>query len=164
MWFRDREAWRLIVRGYLPWLAALSLIWEVAQLPLYTLWTEAPPADIAFAVMHCTAGDLLIGSAALTISLLLTRSGSFRGWKWAYISSWTALIGVAYTVFSEWTNTTLFRWAYSELMPTIVLGATEVGLSPLLQWLVVPPLSFYLARISAAGRSPRRATRRAPGV
>lgn len=146
LWFRDRQAWRLIVRGYLPWLAALNLTWEVAQLPLYTLWTRAPPAGIAFAVAHCTAGDLLIGSAALAIVLMLTRSAALVGWKWARISSCTALIGVVYTVFSEWTNTTLFRWAYSELMPTIVLGATEVGLSPLLQWLVVPPLSLYLSR------------------
>ena len=148
LWFRDREAWRLIGRGYLPWLAALNLVWEVAQLPLYTLWKEASPAEIAFAVAHCTAGDVLIGCAALAIVLMLIRVGPLAGWKWARISFCTALIGAVYTVFSEWTNTALFRWAYSELMPTIVLGATEIGLSPLLQWLVLPPLSLYLCRIT----------------
>jgi hypothetical protein len=66
-WYRDPEAWWLIACAYLPWLGGLNLAWEIAQLPLYTIWTEAPPAGIAFAVAHCTAGDLLIGSAALVI-------------------------------------------------------------------------------------------------
>jgi hypothetical protein len=34
-WFHDRQAWRLIARGYLPSLAVLMLAWEVAHLPLY---------------------------------------------------------------------------------------------------------------------------------
>ncbi|MGH8690465.1 MAG: hypothetical protein ACREUS_05490 [Burkholderiales bacterium] len=114
LWFRDRQAWRFIARRYLPWLAALNLVWEVAQLPLYTLWQEAP----------------------------------LSSWSWIRISIGTALTGTLYTALSEWTNTTLFRWSYSELMPTIAFGGGEIGLSPLLQWLVVPALSLYLARIT----------------
>ena len=48
----DREAWRFIALRYLPWLALLSLAWEVVQLPLYTLWREATPGYVAFAVVH----------------------------------------------------------------------------------------------------------------
>ena len=144
-WFRDRQAWRLIVRGYLPWLALLNLMWEVAHLPLYTLWTQAPPADIAFAVAHCTAGDLLIGSAALAIVLILTRSGAVAGWKWGRISSCTALIGAVYTVFSEWLNVAVRKsWAYSSLMP--VIPPLDTGLLPVLQWVVVPMLASWSNR------------------
>ena len=31
----------------------LHLTWEIAQLPLYTLWREETPAYIAWAVIHC---------------------------------------------------------------------------------------------------------------
>ena len=53
-WYADRAAWRLIGLRYLPWLAGLSLAWEIAQLPLYTLWREDSLAWIAFSVVHCT--------------------------------------------------------------------------------------------------------------
>ena len=156
-WYRDREAWRLIARGYLPWLAALNLVWEIAQLPLYTLWKEATPAYIAFAVAHCTAGDLLIGASALAIALTLLRAGPAAGWHWVRVSVCAALAGTAYTIFSEWTNTTLFRWSYSELMPTIAFGRAEIGLSPLLQWLILPALSLYFAKIMRRGAATRHA-------
>jgi hypothetical protein len=155
-WYRDREAWRLIACAYLPWLAGLNVVWEIAQLPLYTLWREATPGYIAFAVAHCTVGDLLIGTAALVIALVLVRAGPLADWPWARISVCTALTGVVYTIVSEWTNTTLFRWAYSELMPTIALGPAEIGLSPLLQWLVVPPLALTLAKALLLRREARR--------
>jgi hypothetical protein len=45
---------------------ALNLVWEVAQLPLYTLWVEATPGEIAFAILHCTGGDAMIAAASLS--------------------------------------------------------------------------------------------------
>ena len=146
-WYRDREAWRLVL-SYLLWLAGLNLLWEIAQLPLYTIWREASAGAIAFAVAHCTAGDLLIGSAALAIALTLTRADSPSEWRWTRIAVFTTVLGVLYTAFSEWTNTTLFRWSYSELMPRLEFGSARLGLSPLLQWLVLPALSLYFARIT----------------
>ena len=56
------------------------------------------------------------------------------------------LIGVAYTAWSEWTNTTIrLSWQYSSLMPLVDIGKLAIGLSPLAQWLIVPPLALYLA-------------------
>jgi hypothetical protein len=57
---------------------------------------------------------------------------------------------VGYTALSEWINTIARgSWAYSALMPVIRLGGFEIGLSPLLQWLVIPPVALWLA-----GRQP----------
>lgn len=145
-WFRDREAWSLIGRGYLPWLAGLNLAWETAQLPLYTVWNEASPPSLAFAVVHCTAGDVLIGSASLLVGLILGREGPLSGWNWRRIAALMLLLGPGYTVLSEWLNTTLLRWTYSALMPTLSLAGIEIGVSPLLQWLIIPPLALYFAR------------------
>ena len=55
---------------------ALNLAWEIAQLPLYTIWWTDPGSRIAFAAAHCTVGDLMIGAASLALALLLAG----RGW------------------------------------------------------------------------------------
>jgi hypothetical protein len=146
-WYRDRVAWRWIGLRFLPWFAALSLAWEIAQLPLYTIWTEASSAYIAFAVVHCTLGDLLIGSAALLLALLLAREPGIARWRWRRLALLVVPFGVAYTAFSEWLNTAVLgNWAYAASMPTIALAGADIGLSPLLQWVLLPPLALYLGR------------------
>jgi hypothetical protein len=153
-WYRDRDARSLIAFGYLPWLGGLNLAWETAQLPLYTLWREASAGTIAFSVAHCTAGDIAIGAAALIIVLILGRERAVAQWHWRRIAIWTALAGAAYTVFSEWNNTAVLgSWAYSDLMPVLTVAGVGIGLSPLMQWLAVPPLALVLA-----AKSRRRTT------
>ena len=153
-WYRDRQTRSLILFRYPPWLAVLSLGWEIAQLPLYTLWKQATPAYVAFAVAHCTLGDILIGTLALMLSLVLLRAGSPEQWPRARVAALTAIAAVSYTALSEWMNTALLvSWEYSELMPRLRLGGVELGLSPLAQWLVIPPLALWLAF-----RLPRRAS------
>jgi hypothetical protein len=148
LWWRDREALALLALRYFPWFAALNLMWETAQLPLYTIWTDATYGEIAFAVFHCTLVDVLIGATALAITLTLTRTRAPEDWRWVRIAILLVLLGAAYTAFSEWMNTTLLRWAYSALMPTLNLGGIKIGLSPLAQWVVVPLLALYLTRSS----------------
>jgi hypothetical protein len=145
-WFRGRAAWRFVTRGYLPWLAATSVVWEVGHAPLYTLWREASPAYLAFAIAHCTLGDILIGTLALLLALVVLRQPGLGRWQWGRIAALTAALGVAYTVFSEWMNVTLFRsWTYAGSMPTLDIGGFRLGLTPIAQWLVVPALSLFIA-------------------
>lgn len=144
--------------GYLPWLAGLNLVWETAQVPLYTLSREAEPSYIAFAVVHCTLGDVLIGGVSLVLALILGQEFGLERWRWPRIAGLTALFGTVYTVFSEWMNVKVLRsWAYADSMPVIELWNFDIGLSPLAQWFVVPPLALYLARA-------RRRKRRRRGV
>jgi len=151
LWHRDAAARSLILRRYLPWLAGLSLAWEIAQLPLYTIWNEGSAGYKAFAVLHCTAGDVLIGLVSLALALVITRAGPVASWNWAAIALLLVTIGVAYTVFSEWNNTVLRpAWAYSELMPVIRLGGVSFGLSPLVQWLLLPPVALWAMQRSVA--------------
>jgi hypothetical protein len=153
-WYRDAVARSLILRRYLPWLAGLSLAWEIAQLPLYTIWSEAPPAEIAFAIAHCTGGDILISAAALTIALLIIRAPAIEHWNWIAIGLIAILLGVAYTTLSEWTNTSIrLSWQYSNLMPLLEIGGVPIGVSPLMQWLILPPFALYLAARNRQSRS-----------
>lgn len=153
-WYRERSVWRFIALRFAPWLAVLNLLWEIAQLPLYTIWYDAGWDDIVFAVAHCTAGDLLIGTFALMLALTATGSGSLTAWRTVRVAAVTIALSVSYTVFSEWMNTTVHDgWAYSHLMP--LLPGLGTGLAPLLQWAVIPPVALYAAlRLVGARRCP----------
>jgi hypothetical protein len=150
-WRRDGSAISFILRGYLPWLGGLDLAWETAHVPLYTLWSEESAAYIAFSIVHCTLGDLAIGTSALLMALVLTHSQALTSWRWLRVAGLTLVIGVSYTIFSEWINLARGSWRYTDLMPLMRASGVEVGLSPLAQWLLIPPLALVLARRGAKG-------------
>lgn len=144
-WYRDREVFSLVLYRYIPWLAGLHLAWETAQVPLYTLWRDASAGYIAFSIVHCTIGDVIIGTSALILALVLTRAGTLTTWSWSRIAALTVLTGAGYTVFSEWINTVATQsWKYADAMPVLRVSGVELGLAPLLQWLLVPPLALLL--------------------
>ena len=64
-----RSNWLIAIRRYRVATAVGHLLWETAQLPLYTLWRTGTPGAIGEAVLHCTLGDLLIGTIALIAAL-----------------------------------------------------------------------------------------------
>ena len=133
--------WLGALRVYLGTTAFAHLIWEVAQLPLYMIWRTGTPREIAFAVFHCTAGDLIIATLSLVLALVCFGDPAWPRERFSSVVAATLVIGVGYTVYSEWLNTTVRKtWAYSELMPALPILGT--GLTPLLQWLVVPMIGF----------------------
>ena len=145
-WYGDRASLKFIAFRYVPLLGALNLLWEIAQLPLYTLWSEGSPTFIAYAVIHCTLGDVAIGTLALLVALIATRARTVDTWRWRQVALFLVIPAVGYTTLSEWINTIARgSWAYSALMPIVNLGGFEIGLSPLLQWLVIPPVALWLA-------------------
>lgn len=132
--------WPGALRRYLGASLVLHLVWEVVQLPLYTVWSK-PIATRAFAVIHCSIGDVMIAGLSILAALaLIGRSEWPRSGAW---SVWLLLLvfGVGYTVYSEWLNVSVrHSWAYAPWMPTLPVIGT--GLAPLLQWLVVPTFAM----------------------
>ncbi len=122
-----------------------NLVWEFAHMPLYTLWEEGTKTQIILYGLHCTLGDGIIAFSSLIIALLIT------GRRESWLSSMLAfkrtvylamLFGVSYTIFSEYLNTEIRQsWAYTSAMPTIPVFGT--GLSPFLQWLILPGLGYW---------------------
>ena len=133
----------------LPWvtlaigLAAIGhFLWEAAQLPLYTPWRTGTPRELAFALLHCTGGDILITTVTLPAAATLARVFRWRAFGWRMVFTAIAL-SAAYTVFSEWLNVEIRRsWSYAASMPVLPLLGT--GLTPLLQWVIVPALSLAI--------------------
>ncbi len=146
-WFRSHDAWVWIVVRFVPAFAALNLAWETAQLPLYDVWEREWRYQV-FSVLHCTAGDVLIGLCALMLALIATRAGWPETWRIRQVALVTIAISLAYTIFSEWMNTVWREsWAYSALMPVVPILGT--GFSPLAQWMVIPAAALRLARAAA---------------
>lgn len=142
---KESASWLAVLRRYFAFAIPAHLAWEVAQLPLYTIWSADPPGKIAFAVVHCTGGDALITTPSLLAALLLCGNQRWPDERYIAVAAPAVIAGVAYTIFSEWHNTEVRNsWAYSSLMPT--LRAIGTGLSPLLQWFVIPIAAFWWAR------------------
>ena len=141
------SAWLRGLRVYLGLMAGGNLIWEIVQLPLYAIWSMGTAQEQAFAVVHCTLGDLLIALSTLTLALIIAGDQSWpRGRFWP-VAILAIIFGVAYTAFSEWLNVVVrATWSYSEWMPVISLLSLNIGLSPLLQWIVLPAAAFKITR------------------
>jgi hypothetical protein len=134
--------WLNVLRRYLVAIAVGNLIWEFAHMPLYTLWETGSWGEIVFAAIHCTGGDILIAMSALLAALFLFGSGQWPETGYRIVGIATTLIGIGYTVFSEWLNIEVREaWAYRDLMP--VIPVIDAGLSPIAQWIVLPIIAFW---------------------
>jgi hypothetical protein len=140
----NRNVWLTVMRRYFAVMAVGNLAWEFAHMPLYRLWETGTAGEIVFAAIHCTGGDILIAMAALMAALFLFATGDWpeRGYRRAAVP--TIVIGLGYTIFSEWLNIVVREsWAYRDLMPVIPL--IDAGLSPVTQWIVLPAIAFWWA-------------------
>lgn len=115
----------------------LNLTWEIAHVRLYTIWAAADGMRVAWALLHCSLGDVVIALVMFALAgIVLWRA------DWPASHPWTGgaivVIGaMAFTAWSEWYN--VYRagnWGYAASMP-LIFG---IGLSPLLQWLILPPV------------------------
>lgn len=134
------KAWEQPEVRLAAWGFLLNGAWEVLQSPLFSDFDRGD-AYLLWTRLHCTAGDVLILLATFSATSLLLRSRSWpdRGSLPAGLL-WTGF-GLAYTVWSEIHNTQMVRtWAYAPAMPTIF----GIGLTPVLQWLIIPPVLLLI--------------------
>jgi hypothetical protein len=70
----------------------------------------------------------------------------------ALVALTATVIGIGYTIYSEWLNTVVREsWSYAAAMPRLpVLGT---GLTPVAQWLVLPPLGLWWSHRAVRGRT-----------
>lgn len=146
--------------GWQPWAALalfaflLNFVWEILQAPFYRGMADGAHWAAVRTCTLATAGDVVILLVAYAVVAAATRD---RWWlaappKAARVAGFLAA-GVAVTVALEALNVYgLERWAYGPPMP-VMFG---IGLTPVLQWLVLPPATLWLARRHLGGAPPRR--------
>lgn len=135
--------WFSVLKRYLAAILVLNLVWEAAQMPLYTLWSTGSGRQIVLYGLHCTVGDWLIALSSLIISLFAFGAADWPNRRYRAVAVAAVVLGATYTIGSEWYNTQIAgSWKYADTMP-IAFG---IGLLPVLQWLIVPMTAFWWAR------------------
>lgn len=123
----------------------LNLVWEVAHVGFYTLWAKADLMTVARALIHCTFGDIAIALTAFALAGLSLRRMNWPENRPVTGTVIVIIIATTYTAWSEWYNVyQIGSWAYTADMP-LIFG---IGLSPLLQWLILPPLLTISYRLA----------------
>ena len=122
----------------------LNLVWEIAHVRLYTLWDAADRMTIAWSVLHCSLGDVVIALTLFALAGFALRQKDWPVFKPIAGGTIVVIGALAFTVWSEWFNVyKIGSWAYTANMPMIF----GIGLSPLLQWLLLPPLMTIAYRV-----------------
>ena len=130
----------------------LNFPWEVLQAPLFAGMAEAPFSQAIKGCAQGTLGDMVIMLIAYGAVSLTARS---RAWVAAPTGRQRALfiaIGVLITAVIEWLATRghwVQNWFYSSNMP--VIPGVNIGVAPLLQWVVLPPLAIWFVRRQIQG-------------
>lgn len=130
----------------------LNYPWEFLQVPLFDGMAQADHWDAIKTCTRATLGDAVIMLTAYWAVAIGTRS---RRWMMNASGLSVAMfagMGILITIVIErlalagwW----LGGWKYDPSMP--VVPVLEVGLSPLLQWVVLPPLVLWFARRQILG-------------
>ena len=122
----------------------LNFFWEVVQTYFYTL-KDSHFSKMLYGWFHCTFGDVIltIGSFWLVSAVSRNRKWLLKLNRLNFIGF--IMVGVVYTVFSEWANVHVFKsWGYNQSLP--IIPWVKMGLTPFLQWIVIPPIVILLVR------------------
>ena len=141
---RMDRLWLTTLRRYLLFIAVGNILWEFVQLPGFTLWSQVGWNWFIFVPVLGTAGDILIAATSLVLALILIGDDDWPLQPALYwrVAALATLQGIVYTAYSEWRHAVvLHHWTYSALMP--IVPELKVGLFPLLQWMLIPPLAFF---------------------
>jgi hypothetical protein len=119
-------------------------VWEWIQTPFYRDITSDLNTIVSLRV-NSTFGDVLILLVAAAV-------WSFINWNTRWIARpgkvdiiLISVMGLFYTFLSEYINVYVSgRWGYSDWMPLVPL--TGIGVIPLLQWVLIPPIVIALTR------------------
>ena len=131
----------------------LHFVWEFIQLPTYAGMAEMSHWQGTKVCLSATFGDVGFALTAFWITAIAARN---RNWIRSPVGWQTGLfvaVGICLTIVFEYYYIHISgRWTYSDLMPLVPpLG---IGLSPLLQWLTIPPLViwFTMRQLGGAGK------------
>jgi hypothetical protein len=135
----------------------LHFPWEMLQSPLWVGMANLAHAEGVRVCTIAALGDVVIALAAFWSGSLAARS---RLWlldppRAAFIAY--MLAGLVLTIAYEFAATgPLVFWEYAPSQPRLPILGT--GLAPVLQWLLLPPFTLWLARIHVLGRTSDRST------
>ena len=123
---------------------ALHFVWEFIQVPTYAGMAEMNHWEGVKVCTSATVGDVGFALTAFWITSAASRSRQWIAAPKVWEIALFVAVGIALTVgFEHYYTQVSGRWHYSDLMPLVPPFGT--GLSPLIQWIVIPLLVVRLA-------------------
>ncbi|MCH8055194.1 MAG: hypothetical protein IH857_03450 [Deltaproteobacteria bacterium] len=121
----------------------LNLLWESIQAPLFVFEQQSSAFLLTGCLLFCSGVDAFMTLTSYCALSVVARS---RYWFLARrLSHWVSFVGIGLVLAlaSEYTAIHYRNlWEYSSLMP--VVPGLNIGLTPLLQWLILPPIVLIL--------------------
>jgi len=121
---------------------ALHFAWEMGQASLFTPMDRLPFWQATGWCARAAGWDVVIGAAAYLAATVAARRFLWIRQRARLPFAIYFAVGLGITIVIERWAVSVGRWQYHEAMPTIA----GIGLSPLLQWIVVPAAIIALAR------------------
>ena len=126
----------------------LNFVWEIWQAPLFEGMDDLTHFEVT---LHCTfaaLGDVVILLVAFWSIALSAKS---RRWifhpKPMQVAGFLAVGIIITVVFEALAIYVLNRWQYAAAMP--VLPVMGIGVVPIFQWLIIPPIIVLMLRQGA---------------
>jgi len=121
----------------------LNFVWEMVQMPLYENFSFSGTTTI-----FCLLASL--GDAVMILIIYFIGSALFKSYSWFFRLNlktiiYIAIAGLVLSVSGELIALNLNLWNYSSLMPRLFF--TSIGLSPILQMVILPILTFMIAGV-----------------
>lgn len=129
------------IRRYMLATFVGNLLWETAQLPFYRIWYHAGAVRLVSIVIMGVTGDIAIAGTVLILALCLYGADRWPERNFLPVACLVMMFGVLYTLVSEAVHVRLGMWHYAAIMPRLPL--IGVGLTPVLEWLVVPGFALF---------------------
>lgn len=123
----------------------LHFVWEFVQVPAFAGMAGMGHWEAIKLCLSATIGDVGFALTAFWVASLAARSRYWVLKPGRLLIGIFLAVGILLTVGFEYYYTSVsLRWAYSDLMPLVPPFGT--GLTPILQWLIVPPIVVWLSR------------------
>ena len=158
-YFRKRTADKFLFRRFISWVTVLAFLlnfaWELSHCPLY----KGCGYDFAHVTFLALAS---LADAILAVLLYFGFALVYRNGMWAHPLTamrgfWLMVVGGTGAVVSEMAHLAAGNWAYTDGMPLI--PGIGVGVTPVLQFTVLPvliySLSSYLTAPKAVSSAPK---------
>lgn len=119
----------------------INLIWENLHDSLYV---DYNPTMQRIFYLGCTLGDVLLVFMVYGLVAWVQKDALWMKHFWRRGLILTLAFSITIALLAEWIALKLQLWNYNEKMPLVpVIG---IGLSPFLQIILLPALTFYIGR------------------
>lgn len=145
----DKPVFRRFIGAVAGLSFPLNYAWEIGHCPLYTVCTYDLP-HVVFLALASLADVIMAGLLYFGFALIYRNGLWIMHLNTARVF-WLILVGGAGATVSEIVHLSAGNWAYTNSMP--IIPGIGVGLTPVLQFMILPVLTYSLSFYFAAPSS-----------